>query len=148
VGVTDDNTVLLGAPGAANNVIAVAAYNAEVATLDVAAFSSRGGLIRYSAVGGAAPNKPEIAAPGVAIDAANSSSAMPAVPGQTRSMQGTSMATPHVTGAIALMLAKKKTLTPAAALAILQAQALKVPPPVANEIGGGRLDAKKSFDNT
>jgi subtilisin family serine protease len=63
-------------------------------------------------------------------------------------MQGTSMASPHVAGTVALLFQKSATLTPSQAVTKLQANALKVPAPVADEIGGGRLDAKKTFDNT
>jgi subtilisin family serine protease len=83
----------------------------------------------------------------VKIHAAKSKDAAPVSPGITISFSGTSMATPHVTGAVALLLQKKKTLTPSEVLAILQTNALKVPVPIAEEIGAGRLDAKKSFDN-
>jgi hypothetical protein len=58
------------------------------------------------------------------------------------------MAAPHVTGAVALMLQNAAALTPSQALAKLQANALKVPAPIADEIGGGRLDAERTFNNT
>ncbi|HLL75085.1 MAG TPA: S8 family serine peptidase [Pyrinomonadaceae bacterium] len=145
-GVTAEDKFLVNSPGSATNLITVAAYEPN-APLDVAKFSSRGPLARHG-VGGAAPAKPDIGAPGVGIKAARSrdSSITPAI--ESTSMQGTSMAAPHVAGAIALMLQKSATLTPSQARAKLQANALKTPAPVADEIGGGRLDAKKTFDNT
>jgi subtilisin family serine protease len=147
-GVTVEDRFLIGSTGCVANVISVAAYNSpRVGNLDVAAFSSRGPVARHG-VGSPIPAKPDIGAPGVQIQAAKSADTMPAVPGQTRSMNGTSMAAPHVTGAVALLLQKNKTLTPSDVRTLLQTNALKVPAPVADEIGGGRLDAKKAFDST
>jgi hypothetical protein len=44
------------------------------------------------------------------------------------------------------MLAKKPGLKPSEVLAFLQANANKVAPLVADEVGAGRLDVKKAFD--
>jgi subtilisin len=70
----------------------------------------------------------DLAAPGVAILG----------PAQTNSAQllyqfftGTSMATPHVTGTVALMAQKKPSLTAAEAESILEKTALPLPPAVA-----------------
>ena len=145
--VTVEDKFLVGSPGCAGNVITVAAYDAEVATLDVTSFSSRGPVPRHG-VGGAPPAKPDVGAPGAKIDAAKSANIIPPTPGTTQSMNGTSMSAPHVTGAVALLLEKNKTLTPSQVRTLLQTHALKVPPPVADDIGAGRLDAKKAFDNT
>jgi subtilisin family serine protease len=145
-GVTHEDKFLVGKPGSASNVITVAAYDPR-APLDVASFSSRGPLARHG-VGAAPPAKPEIGAPGVGIQAARSSQSTIVPATETTSMQGTSMASPHVAGTVALLFQKSATLTPSQAVTKLQANALKVPAPVADEIGGGRLDAKKTFDNT
>ena len=157
VTVSDKN--LVGSPGCARNVITVAAYNAEVPGLDVTSYSSRGPVPRHG-VGGPAPAKPDIGAPGGVIvkppapaiaqgvDAAKSADTKPMlIVGPTVPMQGTSMASPHVTGAVALLLAKKPGLKPSEVLAILQTNANKVAPLVADEMGAGRLDVKKAFDN-
>ena len=145
VGVIHEDKFLIGSPGSASNVITVAAYDPQPG-LAVATFSSRGPLVRYTP--GAPPPKPDIGAPGVGIKAARSSQSSIVPATQTASMQGTSMAAPHVTGAVALLLKKSGTLTPTQAIAKLKDNALKAPPPVADEVGGGRLDAKKTFDNT
>jgi len=58
------------------------------------------------------------------------------------------MATPHVTGAVALMLEKNHGLTSADVLSILKGHIRTSPAPIAEEIGAGRLDAKDAVDNT
>jgi subtilisin family serine protease len=143
VTVNDEN--LIWAPGCAKNLITVAAYDAESGPLPVVWFSSRGPVPSHGV--GAPPAKPDLAAPGWNIDAAKSKDITPPLVGPTQPMSGTSMATPHVAGTVALMLHKKKTLTPSQVLGLLQANALKVPPPNADETGSGRLDAKKTFDS-
>jgi subtilisin family serine protease len=144
VAVSDKN--LVWSPGCAKNIITVAAYNAEDApAFPLVWFSSRGPVPSHGV--GAPPPKPDIGAPGWKIDAAKSQDKIPMSLGDTVPMQGTSMASPHVTGAVALLLAKKKTLKPSQVLALLQTNALKMPPPVADDLGAGRLNAKKAFDN-
>ena len=56
-------------------------------------------------------------------------------------MDGTSMATPLVTGAIALMLSKKPDLTPAQIDEILERTAQPLTPHKSNDFGAGLLDA-------
>lgn len=87
---------------------------------DLSSFSSRGPR-RYCSNIGKCPGsmKPEIAAPGAMIMAAFGQDAkQPSdveaieVDGKHIAYNGTSMATPHVTGAVALMLQKNPALTP------------------------------------
>ncbi|HTM26972.1 MAG TPA: S8 family peptidase [Vicinamibacterales bacterium] len=120
------------APGNAPWVLTVGA-SSHMGTVDrsddtIAAFSSRGpGAIDYAA-------KPDVVAPGVGIESlANPGSALyeadaayllngtvptPSFP--YLSLTGTSMATPVVTGTVALMLQANPQLTPNAVKAILQ----------------------------
>ena len=56
-------------------------------------------------------------------------------------MEGTSMATPCVSGAIALMLSKNHELTPAQIDEILERTAVKLTEHKSNDYGSGRLDA-------
>ncbi|MEW6251822.1 MAG: S8 family serine peptidase [Planctomycetota bacterium] len=74
--------------------LAVAAVNANVAGWPIASFSSRGPT--YCTPGGTAAIKPEIAAPGVQVR-----SSLPG--GGYGPLDGTSMATPHIGGVVALM---------------------------------------------
>lgn len=88
-----DHTV--GAPGAADAALTVGAVDSKDAIAD---FSSRGPRLRDDAI------KPEITAPGVDILAARSQ--YTGGSGPYTLMSGTSMATPHVAGAAALVAAE------------------------------------------
>lgn len=83
----------IGAPGAAASALTVGAVDKQDA---LAYFSSTGPLFRTGAI------KPDIAAPGVDINAARSQQ-MPEGTGMYQSISGTSMATPHVSGAAAIL---------------------------------------------
>ncbi len=66
------------------------------------------------------------------------------VPTDYSSFDGTSMATPHVAGVIALMKAANKSLTPSQVKQILQATAVPLQPNSNNEVGAGLVDAEKA----
>ncbi len=66
------------------------------------------------------------------------------VPTDFSSFDGTSMATPHVAGVVALMKAANKNLTPAQVKQILQSTALPLSPNGNNEMGAGLVDAQKA----
>ena len=80
--------------------------------------------------------KPSIAAPGVnTISTSNNCSTY-------RSLSGTSMSTPHVAGAVALILQANPNLDPAEVKEILQQTAVDLGPAgMDNQFGAGRVDA-------
>ena len=80
--------------------------------------------------------RPDLCAPGVQIKSLDFST----TDGYTL-MDGTSMATPLVTGTIALMLSKNKELTPAQIDEILERTAVKLTEHKSNDFGSGLLDA-------
>lgn len=80
--------------------------------------------------------RPDICAPGVQIKSLDFNT----TDGYTL-MDGTSMATPLVAGAIALMLSKNHELTPAQIDEILERNAVKLTEHKSNDFGSGLLDA-------
>jgi subtilisin family serine protease len=136
-----DNLLTISIPGTSREVIAVASY----VTVDdankgkISDFSSRG-LTRDRR------QKPEIAAPGEVIV-----SAVPGAPGANRyrGISGTSMAAPHVAGAIALMLQRNRSLTQSQILDYLTKTARRdaFTGDMPNSTWGfGKLDAKAAAD--
>ncbi|MFJ7196567.1 MULTISPECIES: S8 family peptidase [unclassified Streptomyces] len=128
------NTV--SSPGCAPSVLTVGAVDRDDTT---AQFSSRGPVI------GSHTLKPEITAPGVAISAA-------AAGGRGiyayRTMSGTSMATPHVAGAAAIVKQRHPDWTAQQIKAALVSSAKSDIPGDVRETGGGRLDVKAAIDTT
>ncbi|GAA3446554.1 S8 family serine peptidase [Planomonospora venezuelensis] len=82
----------IGAPGSAATALTVGAVDTSDRRAE---FSSWGPLVRTGGL------KPDLSAPGVAIEAARSS--LSPGEGPYRSLDGTSMATPHVAGAAAIL---------------------------------------------
>jgi serine protease AprX len=125
-------------------VIGVAAGNKDGRTL--ADFSSRG-------VPGSDLYQPTITAPGVDIVAARASTGAITVLGlpsdaglgaaavSYTTMSGTSMATPHVAGVVALMLEAAPNLTPAQVKAAIQNTATAMPGYAVHQVGSGYLNA-------
>jgi serine protease AprX len=108
----------------------------------IASFSSRG------------PNrdgtvKPDISAPGKDIVScrATGTNDGKAIATYYLSMSGTSMATPMVSGAVALMVQKKPGLTPADAKSILEKTAKQLGTKTPNnDYGYGRISVKNAID--
>ncbi|MFG2627461.1 S8 family serine peptidase [Streptomyces sp. NPDC048473] len=128
------NTV--SSPGCAPSVLTVGAVDRDDST---ASFSSRGPVI------GSHTLKPEITAPGVNISAA-------AAGGRGvyayQTMSGTSMATPHVAGAAAIVKQRHPDWTAQQIKAALVSSAKSDIPGDVRETGGGRLDVKAAIDTT
>ncbi|MFG2340877.1 S8 family serine peptidase [Streptomyces yangpuensis] len=129
-----NNTV--SSPGCAPSVLTVGAVDRDDTT---APFSSRGPAgLRHTL-------KPEIAAPGVGISAA-------AAGGRGvhayQSMSGTSMATPHVAGAAAVLRQRHPEWTGQQIKAALVGSANTYVPGDVRETGAGRLDVKAALDTT
>ena len=101
--------VVIDSPGIATDAITVAAVDRN---MKVASFSGKGPGLSEEI-------KPDIAAPGVDIVSARAGT-----PNQFIAMSGTSMATPHVSGVVALILQKYGTLTPDSIKLILEKTAI------------------------
>ncbi|MET9696618.1 S8 family serine peptidase [Streptomyces sp. NPDC006529] len=129
-----DNTV--SSPGCTPGVLTVGAVDRDDTT---ASFSSRG------PAGLAHTLKPEIAAPGVQISAA-------AMGGRGvyayQAMSGTSMATPHVAGAAAIVKQRHPDWTAQQVKAALVGSAETGIPGDVRETGGGRLDVQRAIGTT
>jgi len=137
-----DNACMVGMPGDAVEAITVAAHNTRNSWTDIDATAHSepdeviGDIASFSSHGPTRDGrtKPEISAPGQFIISTLSDD-LPGFPADPdlrecmidlyyQKMQGTSMATPMVTGAIALMLERDATLTPTEAFNILAGTAV------------------------
>ncbi|MCX5007163.1 S8 family serine peptidase [Streptomyces sp. NBC_00638] len=126
----------VSSPGCAPGVLTVGAVDRDDST---ASFSSRGPAY------GSHTLKPEISAPGVAISAADAGGRGVHA---YRSMSGTSMATPHVAGAAAIVKQRHPDWTARQIKAALVSSADADIPGDVRETGGGRLDVKAAVDAT
>ena len=144
-----DNNFSMGSPATALNVIAVASYITNGSPEgDISDFSGRGPT-RPSTSGPAPASRDriDIAAPGEMIMSAFSSwieGVSFCCRDQYHALQGTSMAAPHVTGVIALMLQKNRGLTRAQVVQFLKDHARKDshtgPTPDGKIWGAGKLE--------
>ncbi|MEW2292987.1 S8 family serine peptidase [Streptomyces sp. NPDC006743] len=126
----------VSSPGCAPSVLTVGAVDGNDAT---ASFSSRGPAC------GSHTLKPEIAAPGVGILAASAGGrGLYAY----REMSGTSMATPHVAGAAAVVRQRHPDWSAQQVKAALVSSADSTVPGDVRETGGGRVDVKAAVDET
>ncbi len=130
-------------------VVSVAAGTKELA---LATFSSRGRIDdnwdrRVGQQNNSGIYRPTITAPGQDINAAKSAQAVVMASGTDPEnafytyASGTSMATPHVAGAVALMLEARPALTPQHVIDILEGTAFDLPDYEIFEVGMGHLDA-------
>ncbi|MFE9748482.1 S8 family serine peptidase [Saccharothrix saharensis] len=131
----------LSSPASADAALAVGAVNRDDS---IAAFSSRG-----PRVGDGAP-RPDVTAPGVDIVAAKASTAEIGTPvGENHvAVSGTSMATPHVAGAAALIAQQHPDWNGARIKAALMASAKNNPALTAFDQGTGRVDLARAITTT
>ncbi|WP_329530478.1 S8 family serine peptidase [Streptomyces sp. NBC_01450] len=120
----------VSAPGTADAALTVGAVDAHDKVAD---FSSRGPRLGDRAL------KPEITAPGVDISAARSQY-IDAGSGYYQTLSGTSMATPHVAGAAALLAAQHPSWTGRQLKDALVSTVKPTPGATASEGGNGRVD--------
>jgi subtilisin family serine protease len=129
----------IGSPASADAALAVGAVTK---TDELAEFSSRGPRVD----GGL---KPDITAPGEDIVAANSADGFLGEPGEAyTSLSGTSMATPHVAGAAAILAQRRPQLPPAGLKALLMGSAKAHPDLSAYAQGAGRVDVARAINQT
>ncbi|MFI9628312.1 S8 family serine peptidase [Streptomyces sp. NPDC052042] len=127
----------IGSPGSAQKALTVAAVDKKDNRAD---FSSMGPLVRSHGL------KPDLSAPGVSINAAASQS-VPGIDGMYRSMSGTSMATPHVAGAAAILKQRHPDWSGQRIKDALMSSSKELPYTPYQQ-GTGRLDVKAALDTT
>ncbi|MFD0560159.1 S8 family serine peptidase [Stackebrandtia endophytica] len=128
-------------PGSADAALTVAAADLDGA---VAEFSSRGPRTGDHAL------KPDLMAPGVDIVAARAAGTAMGEPVDDHytSASGTSMATPHVAGAVALLLQKHPGLSPEDIKSRMTGSAVPSEGFGAHEQGAGMIDASTAVNQT
>ncbi|MFG2944151.1 S8 family serine peptidase [Streptomyces adustus] len=127
----------IGSPGAADEALTVAATDSSD---KLASFSSRGPRLNDYAL------KPDIAAPGVAVLAAKAGGS--AATGWYQSMSGTSMATPHVAGAAAILAQEHPDWKAQQLKDALMSTSKKLSSYTAYQVGAGRVDVSAATTAT
>ncbi len=125
----------VGSPGAADAALTIGAVDKSDR---LASFSSKGPRLGDMAL------KPDVSAPGVGIMAARSQYSSGT--GSYKSLNGTSMATPHVAGAVAILLQQNPEATPQELKETLMNTAKKLPNYQPYHIGTGRIDIVKALN--
>lgn len=128
----------IGSPGSAEKALTIAAVDKSDAR---ASFSSMGPLVRTYGL------KPDLSAPGVDINAAASQS-IPGIEGMYQHLSGTSMATPHVAGAAAILKQRHPDWSGQRIKDALMSSSKVLPDYTPYEQGTGRLDVKAAIDTT
>lgn len=128
----------IGSPGSAAAALTVAAVDKEDGRAD---FSSMGPLTGSYAL------KPDISAPGVDITAARSQ-ALASGSGMYQTMSGTSMATPHVAGAAAILKQRHPDWSGQQLKDALMSSSKQLTAFTPYEMGTGRLDVLAAVDST
>ncbi|WSI75143.1 S8 family serine peptidase [Streptomyces sp. NBC_01335] len=128
----------ISAPGSAAEALTVAAVDKQD---NRAPFSSMGPLINTHGL------KPDLSAPGVGINAAASQS-VPGMEGMYQSMDGTSMATPHIAGAAAVLKQRHPDWSGSRLKDALMSSSKQLPAYTPYEQGTGRVDVKAAVDTT
>ena len=161
--VEGNNDKSVGMPATAKKVISVGSYVTKTQWLDVNNVlesqpgATMGEISTFSSHGpsGDGRTMPDLAAPGEAIVApmavtvqAFTAASDIAQGGGYLKEQGTSMASPHVTGTVALMLERNRFLTPENVRALLKATAAAPGSPDPNIWGGGKLNALAAMQAT
>lgn len=154
-----DNVKSVGSPATAPNVISVASYVSKNSWVDIDDTTRMqpgnpviGEISSFSSRGPSRDGRilPVIAAPGEAILSALSSAVAIGtdVPrsdvlqgGLLQKLQGTSMASPHVAGVVALMLERNRYLTPENVAGLLRSTALPVGTSPNSTWGAGKMRA-------
>ena len=156
-------------PGAdTHNPYAIAPWTISVAAGDknglLASFSSRGvkgqqGTFQVDGQTWTYKNEPVITAPGVDVVSTRTQGPVPLLGAQTDAavltpaelpfytvLSGTSMATPHTAGVVALILEARPSMTPAQVKELLQKTATNMPGREAWEVGAGYVNAYAAVD--
>lgn len=130
----------ISSPGAAASALTVGAVDKQDA---LAYFSSTGPLTQSGAL------KPDISAPGVDITAARSQDMTDGETGMYRTISGTSMATPHVSGAAAILAQEHPGWSGEQLKEQLMSSSHGLDPAYSPyEVGTGRVDVAAAISNT
>jgi subtilisin family serine protease len=137
----DGSVGSVGSPGTADSALSVGAVDRDDQLAD---FSSRGPRVGDDAI------KPDITAPGVEIVAARAANDViggPAPDGYS-TLSGTSMATPHVAGAAAILTQQHPDLSPRDRKTLLMAAAAPTAGLDVLAQGAGRVDVARAITQT
>jgi subtilisin family serine protease len=161
-----DSEKTIGSPGSSNKVICIGSYVTKDHWVDINGVTQYqpgnpviSAISSFSSIGPTRDGrlKPDLVAPGEVIIAPYSSFLTQTPPenillgGMYQKMQGTSMASPHVTGVVALLLEKNNSLNYDQTVTILKNTTKKdsyTGNSPNNVYGYGKLDAYNAFTNT